>query len=72
MKRKTKVKIQKIFQATYLLIFFILEIWIAGDIEQGFETPIYIWVSFIISGLLIVSKMIYHDLKYPGAKYVWH
>lgn len=72
MKRKTKVKIQKIFQATYLLIFLITSRGIAGNIELEVETPLYIKILFIISGLLTVSKMIYCSIKYPNAKYVWH
>lgn len=72
MKRKIKVKLQKIIQAIYLLTFFILAAGIAGNIELEFETPKYILILFIISGLLSVSKIIYCSIKYPNAKYVWH
>lgn len=72
MKRKSKIRIQKMFQATYLLTFFLLAIGISGNIELTIETPNYIWLLFIISGLLSVSKIIYCSIKYPNAKYVWH
>lgn len=72
MKRKTKVKMQKAFQSTYLLMFFITSIGIATNIELDFETPTYIFILWGICGILSMAKMIYHDLKYPGAKYVWH
>lgn len=72
MKRKTKIKLRKLFQATYLLIFFIASAGIAGNIELNLKTPGYVWILFIISGLLTVSKMIYCSIKYPNAKYVWH
>lgn len=72
MKRRTKIKLRKIFQATYLLLFFITGIGIAGNIELEFETPLYIKILFIISGLLSVSKIIYCSIKYPNAKYIWH
>lgn len=72
MKRKTKIKLRKIFQATYLLTFFILGVGISGNVEMNFKTPSYIWILFIISGLLSVSKIIYCSIKYPKAKYVWH
>ena len=72
MKRKTKVKIQKIFQASYLLTFFITSIGIVGNIELDFKTPTYIFILWGICGILSILKVIYHDLKYPGAKYVWH
>lgn len=71
MKKSTKVKIKKKFQATYLLIFFITSIGIAGNIELEFETPLYIKILFIISGLLSVSKIIYCSIKYPNQKYIW-
>lgn len=72
MKRKTKIKLRKLFQAIYLLTFFALEIKIAGNIELGLKTPAHTLILFIISGLLTVSKMIYCSIKYPNAKYVWH
>lgn len=72
MKRKIKIKLQKIFQAIYLLTFFILSRGIVGNIELNIETPKYILILFIISGLLSVSKIIYCSIKYPNAKYVWH
>lgn len=72
MKRKIKIKIQKIFQATYLLTFFILAIGISGNIELNIETPKYIWLLFIISGILTIGKMIYHSLKFSKSKYTWH
>ncbi len=72
MKRKTKVKIQKKFQAIYLMMFFITSIGITGNIELEFETPLYILILFIISGLLSVSKIIYCSIKYPNVKYIWH
>lgn len=72
MKRKTKIKLRKIFQATYLLFFFVTSIEIAGNIELGFEKTIYTWILFIISGLLSISRIIYCSIKYPNAKYTWH
>lgn len=72
MKRKTKVRIQKIFQATYLMIFFITSIGICGNIECELKTPTYIFILWGICGTLSIAKVIYHDLKYPNAKYVWH
>lgn len=72
MKRKAQIKMRKLFQTTYLLIFFVTSIGIAGNIELEFETPKYILILFIISGLLAVSKTIYCSIKYPNAKYVWH
>ena len=72
MKRRTKVKIQKMIQYTYLLVFLITGIGICGNIELDFETPKYILILFIVSGLLTVSKIIYCKIKYPNAKYVWH
>lgn len=72
MKRKTKVKIQKIFQSIYLIMFFILGIGICGNIECELKTPKYIFILWGICGILSMAKIIYHDLKYPGAKYVWH
>lgn len=72
MKRKTKIKLRKIFQSTYLLTFFTLATGIAGNIELDFKTPVHIWGLFIISALLSVSKIIYCSIKYPNAKYVWH
>lgn len=72
MKRKAKIKIRKLFQATYLILFFITSIEIARNIELELETTIHTWILFIISGLLVESKMIYCSIKYPNAKYTWH
>lgn len=72
MKRKTKIKLQKIFQATYLLTFFILAIGISGNIELNIETPKHIWLLFIISGILTIGKAIYYSLRFPKSKYAWH
>lgn len=72
MKKKIKIKLRKIFQATYLLTFFISAIEIVGNIELDVKTPIKCWIIFIVSSLLCFGKIIYHDLKYPNSKYVWH
>lgn len=72
MKRRTKVKIQKMIQYTYLLVFLITGISICGDVELDFGTPKNIFILFIVSGLLNVSKIIYCSIKYPNAKYIWH
>ncbi len=64
--------IRKAIQYIYLLIFFITTISIVGNIELEIETPLYILILFIISGLLSVSKIIYCSIKYPNKKYVWY
>ncbi len=69
--RKTKIKIQKIIQVTYLLTFLITSIGIAGNVDLGLKTPGYIFKVFIISGILTVSKLIYCSIKYPNQKYIW-
>lgn len=71
MKRNIRIKIQKIFQLTYLLTFFILVIGISGNIELNIQTPISIWIIFITSGLLTISKMIYCSIN-SNNKYFWN
>lgn len=72
MNRNRKIKMQKTFQKTYLLTFFISLIGICGNVELDVETPLYCWMLFIISAILTICKMVYHSIKYPNAKYIWH
>lgn len=63
MKKRTKVKIQKIFQATYFLTFLISLIGIVGNIELEITTPITSWVILAISSFLAIGKFIYIERR---------
>lgn len=52
-------KAQRIFQITYLLLFFIMGIGIAGNIELGVETSTSHLISFAIVSFLTVGKFVY-------------
>ena len=72
MNRNRKIKMQKTFQKTYLLTFFISLIGICGNVELGVKTSLHCWILLIISGLLTGSKIIYCSIKYSNVKYIWH
>ena len=69
MDRKTKVKIQKIFQSCYLLTFFITSIGICGNIELEIPTKLHCWIILSISGFLALGKIIYVERRNWNAKF---
>ena len=51
------------FQITYILVFFINLIGIAGNIELEITTPITSWIIATISSFLTVGKLIYLERR---------
>lgn len=63
-------KIKRIFQYTYLIIFFISATLYAGLIE-GIRCPMFLMTIMIISGILVFGKIIYCNIYYPNNTYLW-
>ena len=50
---------KKIFQISYMLVFFILAVGIAGNVDTEIETPVSMWLVEIITGILTMGKILY-------------
>ncbi len=61
-KQKGVINMNK-FQITYILVFFINLIGIAGNIELEITTPITSWIIATISSFLTVGKLIYLERR---------
>lgn len=51
------------FQITYILVFFVSLIGIAGNIELDIPTATHCWIILIASGFLTLGKIIYLERR---------